>query len=347
MWSMLKRQILSKTGRFAPTPTGQLHIGNAYSALLSLISAKAFGCHTILRIDDLDIRSLPRGCLQGQIDDLAWLGLPFDEGLLEGGSRKPYRQSARSHIYESALEYLNELGFLYPCYCSRKEIAAVAPHAQDEGHIYPGTCRPSQPTVLNLDEVRQTEINGRRPSLRFNTKLFSTSSTWIANSSLHPQHTPQVACYTDLVYGKQSAMLDMEIGDFVVQRKDQVYAYQLACAVDDVLYDCAYVVRGADLITSSHRQHILLAALQTPTIQLPKYAHAGLVVDKNGKRLAKRNHSIQLKGLRESGVKANQIRATLSTMLGGPDTDDIDKMAQRFSWSQVPSKPVSWSLNHR
>jgi glutamyl-tRNA synthetase len=342
MWSMFQNQKLPKSGRFAPTPTGQLHIGNAYSALLSLITAKAHGCNCILRIDDLDKRSLPKGCLEGQLQDLEWLGLSFDEGLAEGGSRGPYRQSDRSDLYESALVYLNQQGLLYPCYCSRKEIAAVAPHAQDEGFVYPGTCRPLNRASLDLEHIRTQAVNGRYPALRFNTQTFKFSEHCNANT-IDVNH--RVMSYHDLVYGRQTAHLDEAVGDFVIQRKDGVYAYQLACAVDDYLFNCAYVVRGADLITSTHRQRLILAALNLPLNQIPRYAHVGLVVDHLGDRLAKRNESIQLKGLRESGVQPHALRASLSRILGGPDSDDIDQMASAFSWSQVPSQEVKWSLH--
>ena len=124
--------------------------------------------------------------------------------------------------------------------------------------------------------------------------------------------------YHDLVYGQQSAHLDDHIGDFVLQRRDGVYAYQLACAVDDYQQGCALVARGADLITSTHRQRLILAALGLPQSQTPDYAHAGLVVDEHGERLAKRNQSTSLSGLREAGVPASHVRASLSRILGGP-----------------------------
>ena len=133
-------------GRFAPTPTGNLHVGNAYSALLALISAHAHELACLIRIDDLDtVRVSARDYTSSQLQDLAWLGIKFDEGLNEGGEAEPYRQSHRFSAYSSALRYLNERRLLYPCYCTRKEIVAAAPHAQDEGYVYPLTCRPTQP----------------------------------------------------------------------------------------------------------------------------------------------------------------------------------------------------------
>ena len=339
MWNLFPSP-QSQTARFAPTPTGALHIGNAYSALLSIVSAKYHGYKSILRIDDLDRRSIPKACLQEQLYDLAWLGLDFDEGIIEGGKNGPYRQSARFHIYESALQYLNQKACLYPCYCSRKEIAARAPHAQDEGLIYPGTCRPSQGQILDLNKIRRPRADGRLPALRFNTHAFQTSH------SLNSQAQTRVISYQDLVYGHQSAHLDMDIGDFIIQRKDGIYAYQLACAVDDYVQSCSLVARGADLITSTHRQRLILDALDLDLTGCPQYAHAALVVDESGERLAKRNQSIQLRGLRALGYKPSAIRASLSRSLGGPDTDDIKKMVKAFTWEQLPTKAVAWSLNH-
>ena len=339
MWNIFPR-LSSESSRFAPTPTGSLHIGNAYSALLSIVSAKAFGHQSILRVDDLDVRSLPKGCIQEQLYDLAWLGLNFDEGLIEGGARGPYRQSQRFHIYQSALEYLNRKGLLYPCYCSRKEIATHAPHAQDEGFIYPGTCRPSEGTVLDLETIRRPREDGRIPALRFNTHAFQASSLII------DQTQSRVIKYHDLIFGKQSAHLDLEIGDFVVQRKDGIFAYQLACAVDDYSQNCSLVARGADLITSTHRQRLIFNALDLNLSECPQYAHVALVVDEHGERLAKRNQSIQLQGLRALGHKPAAIRASLSRCLGGPDTDNIETMVKSFTWDQLPTKVVPWSINN-
>lgn len=329
-------------GRFAPTPTGDLHIGNGYSALLALISARATNLQCALRIDDLDtVRVAARDYLTTQLQDLHWLGLTFDEGPTEGGPAAPYSQSQRSALYESALNALNERGLIYPCYCTRKEVIAAAPHAQDEGYLYPLTCRPSAPQKLDLDEVRQTRQRGRLPALRLNVGAINLSEDWTAGTE---SRDSRVIVYDDLIYGHQRAHLDRQIGDFVLQRRDGVYGYQLACAVDDYLQGCSLVARGADLITSTHRQRLILAALEVPRMEAPAYAHAGLVVDEHGERLAKRNQSTSLSGLRAAGVSAAQVRASLSRALGGPDSDDLDEMVRAFSWSQVSQAPVAWSL---
>ena len=151
--------------------------------------------------------------------------------------------------------------------------------------------------------------------------------------------------YRDLVYGDQAIHLDRDIGDFVIQRRDGVYSYQLACAVDDYVQGCDLVARGEDLITSTHRQRLILAALDLPCHLSADYAHAGLVVDERGERLAKRNQSTSLSGLRDADISAGHVRAALSRMLGGPDSDDLNEMVQSFSWDQVSLTPVSWSLD--
>ena len=350
MWSdHQSTTTIKRAGRFAPTPTGDLHVGNGYSALLAVVSARASGLRCILRVDDLDqVRVAARDYTQSQLRDLHWLGLTFDEGSEEGGPAAPYHQAQRSFIYESALAYLNERGLIYPCYCSRKEVIAAAPHAQDEGRVYPQTCRPRAPQRLDLDAVRRTQRRGRLPALRLNVGAITLSTDWSSSglsSSDDGSLGGRVMTYHDLVYGEQRAHLDDHIGDFVLQRRDGVYGYQLACAVDDYQQGCALVARGADLITSTHRQRLILAALGLSQPQSPQYAHAGLVVDERGERLAKRNQSTSLSGLREAGVPASHVRASLSRILGGPDTDDVDNMVKSFSWDQVSSGPVSWRLS--
>ena len=334
-----------RAGRFAPTPTGHLHIGNAYSALLSLISARAQGLAHFVRVDDLDTaRVAAHNYTNQQLEELDWLGIEFDEGLSAGGVAEPYNQAARSGHYEEALRALNRRGLLYPCYCTRREIVAAAPHAHDEGYVYPLTCRPSTPSPIDLAEVRSTPRNGRLPSIRLNTGALKNSLEWTEGSKSPQELNPRVTQYQDLVFGLQYAHLDHEIGDFVLQRSDGVYGYQLACAVDDYLQGCALVARGADLITSTHRQRLILAALGARPELTPRYAHAGLVVDAQGERLAKRNRSLSLAGLRESGVSPARLRASLSRALGGPDTDQLAEMVKTFQWSQVSREPVSWSL---
>lgn len=344
MWiDYLNQRPSRRAGRFAPTPTGPLHIGNAYSALLAFLSAHSTGGICLLRIDDLDLKALPSGCMEDQMNDLTWLGLNFDEGPKREGIASPYRQSQRGNVYESALIELNNKGLLYPCYCTRKEIVAAAPHAQDEGYLYPNICRPSRPEPLDLERVRALEVNGRRPVLRLNVSAFKLETSWQIPAHTGTEDHRRIG-YIDLIMGPQSAELDHEIGDFILQRRDGVYAYQLACAVDDVLQGCHWVARGADLITSTHRQRLLMSALDVPLNWIPSYAHAGLIVDERGERLAKRSQSTSLRGLREIGVSPERLRAALSKALGGPMRGDLAHLIQHFSWDQVSDEPVKWEF---
>ena len=326
---------LRRAGRFAPTPTGPLHVGNAYAALLSWVASRAAGEAQLLRIDDLDLRSLPQGCLAGQLEDLAWLGLSYDEGDREGGPNGPYRQSARGAYYRRALELLNERGLLYPCDCSRRELAALAPHG-DGGPVYPGLCRPAEPQPLpSLDELPAPR--GRPPALRLNLHAAAPLLRELWGQS----EGPIEVCFRDKIQGDQCYLLLEELGDFVLRRGDGVYAYQLACAIDDAV-QCGggLIVRGADLLSSTARQLTLLTLFGLP---IPRYAHCALIVDEGGERLAKRRRSTTLSGLREAGVSSATLRASLATLWGGPADAELERQVERFSIEELPRGPVSWS----
>lgn len=336
---------LSPCGRFAPTPTGELHVGNAYTALLAHLTARRLGYQSVVRIDDLEPRPTSAPCAERQLDDLAWLGLVYDESPrhtsqhLSELSRGPYYQGQRAELYSEALAYLNERGLLYACHCSRRELAALAPHDSDEGVIYPGTCRPSaSPTdraPLNLSALPPHPTTGLAPSLRFDLE-------GAVNTGL----LPPTLTFHDEVMGPQRFELSTGVGDFVVRRRDEVYAYQLACIVDDITQRCAFVLRGADLLTSTARQLALAACLDTPHELTPRYAHIGLVVDEQGERLAKRNRSCQLSGLREAGVSPEALRESLSRAWGAPSPSaDLDQLADQLDISALPKTPVRWSLS--
>ena len=315
-------------GRFAPTPTGSLHVGNAYTALLSWLASRSSGFHEILRMDDLDPKATPKGCVEQQIDDLNWLGLSYDEGPKIGGDAGPYFQGQRAQYYRTGLEYLNQRKLLYPCYCTRKELATLAPHASDEGVIYPEICKPSSPSILNLDELPTK--SGRLPSIRLNV----TQGLKILN-----REDKVVQRWRDKVAGDVTIDLINQVGDFIVQRKDGVSAYQLACAIDDWTQGCTLVLRGNDLLPSTARQQLLLELFDAPTIH---YAHVPLVLDINGERLAKRRLSTQLRGLREQGISPTKFRKSLSIAWGGPPTGNLDELLDSFSWASMPRQPIRW-----
>lgn len=265
-------------GRFAPSPTGLLHLGHARTALLAWQRARQAGGIFVLRIEDLDQAHEVEGATQAIIEDLRWLGLDWDEGPDIGGAYGPYLQSERHTHYEEAIAQLTAQGLLYPCTCSRKDIQRIAqaPHGLEElGNPYPGTCRPG---------VTQPK---RPRSLRFRM----------------PESAPP---FNDEVYGA----LTFPTGgwDFVVRRASGLIAYQLAVVVDDAAMGITEVVRGADLAMVTPWQLALYAALG---LAPPRFAHVPLMRDADGQRLAKRTGAETLRALRQSGICPKRLRDTL------------------------------------
>lgn len=293
-------------GRLAPSPTGYLHLGNAWAFLLAWWAARQAGGRIILRLEDIDPQRSRDEFALAIMEDLRWLGMDWDEGpglpsdgsggpLPERGSCGPYVQSRCAAIYAQALQRLERLGCLYPCFCTRKELRALAgaPHVDDMGAPYPGTCR-------RLSEAQRMALRqaGRRASLRF--------------------HGPsEPVAFTDAVQGQQCFTLEDCGGDFAVQRSDGVIAYQLAVAVDDGRMGINQVVRGRDILPSTPRQIALLRLLG---YEIPTYAHVPLLCDAEGERLAKRHNSLALRSLRAEGVPPERIVGLLAWLAGAnPD----------------------------
>lgn len=277
-------------GRYAPSPTGDLHLGNLRTAILAWEDIRRRGGIFILRMEDIDApRNVP-GSEARIIDDLRWLGIDWDEGPdiggpQTGGPAGPYRQSERSHFYEAALSALAERGLTYPCTCSRKDLQeASAPHGP-EGAIYPGTCRASDPRVA--------AAHPSGAAIRLKTETLSPIR------------------FVDEILGEQSFDLSKLCGDFIIRRRDGLWAYQLACAIDDALMGVTHVLRGADLLSSTPRQLAIIRALGLPE---PAYAHVPLVVDDQGRRMSKRDGSCSLRGLREAGCKPEEARKIILEM---------------------------------
>lgn len=257
-------------GRFAPSPTGRMHLGNIYAALMSWLSVRRRSGRWILRIEDLDPQRSRLEYARQIEDDLHWLGLEWDEGGVDGrGSNGPYVQSLRSEFYEEALRRLNATGLTYPCYCTRAELhASSAPHASDGRFIYPGTCRsPLQPGRVRPD---------RKPATRI----------------IVPDRD---ITFTDRICGPQSVNLAREIGDFILRRADGAWAYQLAVVTDDALMGVTEVVRGDDLLSSAAQQIYLYELLG---YQAPEFAHIPLLLNEQGIRLSKRDASLSMEALR-------------------------------------------------
>lgn len=241
-------------GRFAPTPSGRMHLGNIMCAMLAYLSAKSKGGDFLLRIEDLDTVRCPKERADEIIRDLETLGFEFDGEIIY--------QSDRTEIYRAYEKKLETLGLTYPCFCSRASLHAdVAPHASDGSYVYDGRC------ALLSEEERRERAKSRPPCVRVKV----------------PDVTVR---FDDIVAGSYAQNLKSECGDFILRRSDGVYAYQLAVVVDDALSGVTEVVRGSDLISSAPRQIWLYKTLG---FAFPRYAHIPLLTAKDGRRLSKRD----------------------------------------------------------
>ena len=304
-------------GRIAPSPTGSLHIGHAVTFRRAYERACAAGGKLVLRIEDLDRDRCRREFADAIIEDLHWFGLDWDEGPDVGGPFAPYIQSQRRSRYLEAWEKLRLGGLIYPCKCSRKDVAdaSLAPHDENEEPIYPGTCRPGPSGVkAAVSAAPAKNLQATRLPLRQRGKILrpvTAAATATAQTPL-PAHwrfrvpDGERIEFVDERIGRQSAVAGRDFGDFIVWRRDDVPAYQLAVVVDDAAMRISEVVRGEDLLVSTFRQLLLYRALD---LMPPRFFHTSLVVDESGKRLAKRHGSLSLRSLRESGLAPEELRA--------------------------------------
>ena len=308
----------SVRGRFAPSPTGEVHLGNASSALLAWLSARAQGGALVMRIEDLDRPRVRPGLAERILDDLAWLGLDWDEGPDRGGPCAPYDQASRLPSHREALESLRSRGRLYPCFCSRKDVAAAAsaPQAPGDELRYPGTCR-----ALPAAEALGRVAAGERHAWRFRVD----------------EGEPPVV--DDLVHGPWGAG-EPTPGDFVVWRSDGGPAYQLAVVVDDAAMRITEVVRGDDLLPSATRQLLLFAALgHTP----PRFGHVPLLLGPDGVRLSKRHAGVTLREAREAGLAPGRVVGGLARLLGlrpTPEPLPPGALLDGFSLARVTPRPA-------
>ena len=296
-------------GRFAPSPSGRMHLGNVFSCLCAWLSARSQGGRIVLRIEDLDDRCKRPELAAQLIDDLAWLGLEWDEG--------PYYQHDRLDLYETALHQLQDAGLTYPCFCTRAELhAASAPHTSDGTPIYRGACR-----GLSVEEV------ARRSALRAPaTRLRVPAVDDLADD---------VVEFVDRTYGAQCEALATECGDFLVRRSDGVFAYQLAVVVDDAAMGVTEVVRGCDLLGSTPRQIYLQHLLGLPT---PHYAHIPLLMSPDGRRLSKRDRDLDLGELQARFGTPEALLGWLAGQTGiAPDTTprSAEQLVEHFSWDFI------------
>ncbi len=301
-------------GRFAPSPTGALHLGSAAAAILCAAAARAANGELVLRMEDLDRDRVVRGGAEAIFEDLRWIGLTWDEGPDVSGPCAPYTQSERLGLYEAALSRLEDEGHLFLCDCSRAEIArsASAPHQGEEGPRYPGTCR-----AFGMKK----RAFKRPPAVRLAV----------------PHDERSKVTVEDRVLGRIDEDVSAVTGDFVLRRGDGVFAYQLAVVVDDLTMGITEVVRGADLVSSAPRQALLARLLGG---EPPRFAHVPLVVGDRGERLAKRARGVPLSDQRERGVHPAALVRAIAGAYGFEIGDGggesarevIEALGQRFSY---------------
>ena len=293
-------------GRFAPTPSGRMHLGNVFAALVAWLSVRKDGGKMVLRMEDLDTQRTSAEFAEILRGDLAWLGLDWDE--------ETQPQSQRSEVYRTYFEKLEAMGLLYPCYCTRSQLHSVnAPHLSDGTYVYPGTCR-------NLTQPPE----GRLPAWRV----------------LVPDRVFTVA---DKCQGHYEMNLASECGDFVVRRADGVYVYQLAVTVDDGEAGVTEVVRGMDLLSSAPRQMYLQEVLG---FAQPEYGHVPMLLAPDGRRLSKRDKDLDLGVLRQNMPPEALIGslAFAAGLIDQKAAISAKELAAEFSWDKLRKEDIFLEL---
>ena len=292
-------------GRFAPTPSGRMHLGNVFAAMVAWLSVRSRGGALVLRMEDLDTQRTSDEYAETLRQDLKWLGLDWD---LETAP-----QSKRSDIYDHYFEMLREKGLLYPCYCTRSQLHSVnAPHLSDGTYVYPGTCR-------NLTAEERAAFD-RSPSWRLEV----------------PDRVWQ---FTDLCQGAYQQNLATDCGDFVVRRADNVYVYQLAVTVDDGEAGVTEVVRGMDLLSSAPRQMYLQELLGFPH---PTYGHVPMLMSPDGRRLSKRDKDLDLGVLRQR-MRPETLLGILASSAGIIDRNvsiSAAELSREFKWENLRKEDI-------
>ena len=297
-------------GRFAPTPSGRMHLGNVFAALIAWLSVRSRDGSLVLRMEDLDTQRTSDAFAQTLREDLLWLGLDWD--------KETEPQSRRSQVYQQYFDKLETLELLYPCYCTRSQLHSVnAPHLADGTYVYPGTCR-------ELTEAQKAAF-GRLPAWRVKVP----DRSWVVE---------------DHIQGTYRENLVTDCGDFVVRRADGVYVYQLAVTVDDGEAGVTEVVRGTDLLSSAPRQMYLQELFGFPH---PEYAHVPLLLAPDGRRLSKRDQDMDLGALRQK-IKPEQLIGLLGYTAGLLERNipiSARELAGEFAWKNVKKDGICLDLS--
>ena len=298
---------MAVVGRFAPTPSGRMHLGNVFAALIAWLSVRKAGGSLVLRMEDLDTQRTSDEFAAILRDDLLWLGLTWDE--------ETQPQSQRSEVYREYFEKLESMDLIYPCYCTRSQLHSVnAPHLSDGTYVYAGTCR-------NLTSDQQAAFQ-RAPAWR----LKVPDREWVVE---------------DLVQGTYKENLATDCGDFVMRRADGVYVYQLAVTVDDGLAGVTQVVRGMDLLSSAPRQMYLQELLG---FSHPEYAHVPMLMAPDGRRLSKRDKDLDLGYLRQH-ITPEKLIGVLAKAAGFTQTADpisASELTECFSWEKLGKDSITF-----
>ena len=300
---------VTPVGRFAPTPSGRMHLGNVFSALLAWLSVKSRGGEMVLRMEDLDTQRTSGEYAQILREDLQWLGLTWD--------RETPAQSQRSGTYDRYFDILKEKGLLYPCYCTRSQLHSVnAPHLSDGTYVYPGTCR-------DLTEAQRAQMH-RAPAWRVKVP----DRLWTVE---------------DKIQGHYACNLATDCGDMVVRRADGVYVYQLAVTVDDGEAGVTEVIRGSDLLSSAPRQMYLQELFGFPH---PEYAHVPMLLAPDGRRLSKRDRDMDLGALRQTYTPEEILGALAccAGLLEQKEAISAKELCGEFAWEKVRKADIRLAL---
>ncbi len=303
-------ELKKPVGRFAPTPSGRMHLGNVFAALMAWLAVRSQDGTMLLRMEDLDRQRTKPEYAQVLREDLAWLGLTYD--------RETPPQSTRTEVYRGYVEKLRDMGLLYPCYCTRAQLHSLdAPHQADGTYVYPGTCR-------DLSQEEQAKFR-RSPAWRVRV----------------PE---QVRCVQDILQGQYRENLARDCGDFVVCRGDGAFVYQLAVTVDDGESGVTQVVRGVDLLSSCPRQMYLQELFG---FSHPEYAHVPLLVAPDGRRLSKRDQDMDLGYLRQrlTACQLLGILAQAAGLLDAYQSISPEELIPEFSWKKIKKDPICLDLS--
>ena len=327
-----------------------MHLGNMFCALLSWLSAKSNGGEWLLRIEDLDPQRSRRDYALQLMDDLQWLGLPWDGEVVW--------QSERSDIYEHYLGLLKDAGLTYPCFCSRADIMATqAPHETDGRIVYAGTCRPKnmfpgRARLSSLSRFSRLSSLSRFSSLSSSSRQSSSSRN--SPAAIRLLVPDEDISFLDGHYGEQCVNLARHCGDYILRRKDGAWAYQLAVVVDDALMGVTEVVRGRDLLLSTPQQlhlHRILASLSSPPIEGVRgglsFIHHPLLINESGQRLCKRDKALDLGSLRSKHKSPDEIvgfLAFLAGILPAPTPTLPQDLLPLFAWQKVPTEDIVAAL---